>query len=335
MGKRLYCFITGRGVLINWGKKKGLIDKNEEEAWKIALNKIYKQKKQNEWQRIYDNWNNGNWGQMDSNVGLNECIIWIKKKNYLRINKKVELTHAKNIISQIEQKLNDKKIKDIDEIIILVHAFNGIDKKVTTRYRYTTINRIPIKWYGYTAGGKPGGGGRIDLVKIAINAIYSCNLSNLCDKFSEALKEPEKRIESSEKNRLLSLLKHQIVNILEPLRIDIEGLMDKNFEDSYWEKVSNYWKGNRINNTFKELEKAIEKFLKPETSKDSEIKQFVEKLKKEIENINSYEQLNKLLTAIKIGDKKTVQDICKLYGNVYKIWMDELVNEFEKVKSNL
>jgi len=339
MGKRLYCFITGEGVLINWGKEKNLRNKTEEGAWEEAFKKkgvIINQNKSRKdlWQQIYNNWNNDNWGQIDSKVGLNGCIIWIKKKKKFNIDEKVKDTPARNIVNEIETKFTQEGINDINEIIILVHAIDGIDQQVTANY--TTINQIPIKWYYYTTGGLDRkGGGMIDLVKIVINAIYSCNkLSNLCGELSKALEEAEKKIETSEQGKSLSLLKHQIVNILVPLRIDIDGLMEKNFDDEYWEKVSNYWRKKNLEGIFEDVNDIIKKSLEQKVL-GQDVKSFVDLLSKKIAELKKFYKVAKLLTALETGDKKTVQNICKLYGNVYKIWMDELIDEFEKVKSNL
>jgi len=340
MGKRLYCFITGKGISINWDKEKNLRNKTEEQAWKEAFKKkgvIINQNKsrKNLWQQIYNNWNNGNWGQIDSSVGLNGCIIWIKKKEKFnpQIKEEVDKNHANQIVQEIKGKLNSKKYKEIDEIIILVHA--EIDDQVKQSYSKINISEkeVPIKWYPYTTAG--GGAGMIDLVKIVINAIYSCNkLSNLCKELSEALPEAEKKIEASEQGKSISLLKHQIVNILEPLRIDIDGLMGKNFEDKYWEKVSNYWRKENLEKIFEDINDIIKKSLEQKVI-GQDVKSFVDLLSKKIEELKKFYKVAKLLTALETGDKKTVQNICKLYGNVYKIWMDELIDEFEKVKSNL
>jgi|GEM_PF-6978553 len=341
MGKRLYCFITGKGISINWDKEKNLRNKTEEQAWKEAFKKkgvIINQNKsgKNLWQQIYNNWNNGNWGQIDSKVGLNDdCIIWIRRKDEFNppIMTKVYNSHAPQIIQKIKEKLNSEGYKDIDEIIILVHA--EIDDQVKQSYSKINISEkeVPIKWYPYTTAG--GGAGMIDLVKIVINAIYSCNkLSNLCKELSEALPEAEKKIEASEQGKSISLLKHQIVNILEPLRIDIDGLMEKNFKDEYWKKVSNYWRKENLEGIFEDINDIIKKSLEQKVL-GQDVKSFVDLLSKKIAELKKLYKVAKLLTALETGDKKTVQDICKLYGNVYKIWMDELVNEFEKVKSNL
>jgi hypothetical protein len=342
MGERLYCFITGKGVLINWGKEKNLRNKTEEAAWKEAFKKkgviINKNKSRKDlWQQIFNNWNNGDWGQIDSSVGLNGCIIWIKKKEKFnpQIKEEVNKNHANQIVQEIKRKLNSKKYKkykEIDEIIILVHA--KIDDQVKQSYSKINITEkeVPIKWYPYTTAG--GGAGMINLVEIVINAIYSCDITNLCDELSNALLEVEKKIEASEQGKSLSLLKHQIVNILEPLRIDIDWLIDKNFENKYWYKVSKYWTGEKVEEIFKNINKVIEDFLGKKNSK-KEIEDFVENIKHRINEVEDLFRVSQLLNALKNNDKKTAKSICNLHSNIYKKWMDGLINEFEKMKSNL
>jgi hypothetical protein len=165
-----------------------------------------------------------------------------------------------------------------------------------------------------------------------LNAMNSNNFNDakvLCDKLIELIKKM-----SGKDIRDISFLKHQIVNILEPLRIDIDGLMDKNFEDEYWEKVSNYWRNGNLERIFEDINDIIKKSLEQKVL-GQDVKSFVDLLSKKIAELKKLYKVAKLLTALETGDKKTVQNICKLYGNVYKIWMDELIDEFEKMKSNL
>jgi len=344
MGKRLYCIITGEGDNVNW-KINGLQNSiNEQKAWETAFQKRgivvnqnknkknsqnRKKKEENPWQQIYNKWNSGDWGQINSRVGLKDCIIWIKKKDKFKIREKVKETYAQNIVNEIQKKLNTGSFKDIDEIVILVHG--EIDKNVKNTY---LINTIPVKWITYTTAYGISKNQPIWLVKLIIEAIYSCDITNLCDKLSNALPEVEKKIEASEQGKSLSLLKHQIVNILEPLRIDIDGLMEKNFDDEYWKKVSNYWRKKNLEGIFEDINDIIKKSLKQKVL-GQDVKSFVDLLSKKIAELKKWYKVAKLLTALETGDKKAVQNICKLYGNVYKIWMDELINEFEKVKSNL
>jgi hypothetical protein len=254
MGKRLYCFITGKGDNVNW-EINGLPKINEQQAWETAFQKRGIVVNQNEnknnsqsqdkeegnpWQQIYNNWNNCKWGQINSRVGLNDCIIWIKKKKKFNIDKKVESTHAPNIVNEIKTKLNHEKINDIDEIIILVHAFEGIAQNVTTNY--TRINQIPVKWITYTTAHGVTKDEPIWMVKLVIEAIYSCNkLSNLCNELYKALPEAEKKIEATERIKNFSLLKHRIAYLFLPLDIDLQGISEV--------------EGKKVKENDKELEK--------------------------------------------------------------------------------
>jgi len=134
--------------------------------------------------------------------------------------------------------------------------------------------------------------------------------------------------------RDISILKHQIINYLEPLRVDIDGLIDKNFENKYWDEVSKYWTGEKVEEIFKNINRVIYDFLAKKNSK-KEIKDFVENIKHRINEIEDLFRVSELLNALKNNDKKTAQSICNLHGNIYKKWMDGLINEFEKMKSNL
>jgi len=218
---KLYCFITGKGDDKDWSNE--LRNINEQEAWEKAFQK--KIETNDKWKEIYNNWNSGKWGQINSKVGLNGCIIWIKKKEKFKptINNKVENAHAKKIVDEIERKLKEERIQNIDEIIILVHAYDGIDQKVTTTYK--AINQIPVKWIGYTTARGIKEDEPIWMVKLVIEAIYSCNkLSNLCNELYKALREAEKKTEATERIKNFSLLKHRIAHLFLPLDIDLQGI---------------------------------------------------------------------------------------------------------------
>jgi len=134
--------------------------------------------------------------------------------------------------------------------------------------------------------------------------------------------------------RDISLLKHQIINYLEPLRVDIDGLIDKNFENKYWDEVSKYWTGEKVEEIFKNINRVIDDFLAKKNSK-KEIKDFVENIKHRINEVEDLFRVSELLNALKNNDKKTAKSICNLHSNIYKKWMDELINKFDNVKSNL
>jgi len=134
--------------------------------------------------------------------------------------------------------------------------------------------------------------------------------------------------------RDISLLKHQIINYLEPLRVDIDGLIDKNFENKYWDEVSKYWTGEKVEEIFKNVNRVIDDFVAKKNSK-KEIKDFVENIKHRINEVEDLFRVSELLNALKNNDKKTAQSICNLHSNIYKKWMDGLISEFENMKSNL
>ncbi len=139
----------------------------------------------------------------------------------------------------------------------------------------------------------------------------------------------------------LSLLKHQIVNLLMPIRIDIEGLIDKDFEDKYCNSVLDAWKNNKINEVFKQVRElvydrnkdTIEKIILEKGLKNSETwKKIEENL---LPNLTGDESVNQLLNALQSGKKEEVQKIIELHGNVYKQWMDKLINAIDQLINKL
>jgi post-segregation antitoxin (ccd killing protein) len=263
------------------------------------------------------------------NVDNDYTVLFVKENDH-----GADKGGINNLLSQI---LNQGQWKNFpkEDIYVAVHALSdyakgkdvdGFKEEFKNRVNYICdFHHTDDPLYKQFCG--EGGA----LIKF-LNAMNSNNVNDakvLCDKLIELIKKM-----SGKDIRDISFLKHQIVNILEPLRIDIDGLMEKNFEDEYWKKVSNYWRKENLEGIFEDINDIIKKSLEQKVL-GQDVKSFVDLLSKKIAELKKWYKVAKLLTALETGDKKAVQNICKLYGNVYKIWMDELINEFEKVKSNL
>ncbi len=52
-------------------------------------------------------------------------------------------------------------------------------------------------------------------------------------------------------------------------------------------------------------------------------------------NLTGDESVNKLLNALQSGKKEEVQKIIELHGNVYKQWMDKLINAIDQLINKL
>lgn len=153
-------------------------------------------------------------------------------------------------------------------------------------------------------------------------------------------------IKMSEAAQRLSLLKHKIVNILLPLQIDIHGLIEKNFDEIYWDQIVEAHKNlsqefqnvkNLIYGTSTSGEsepKSIQDIISKIT--DDEIKAYLKdilenKIKKQLlpENQDKFTCnviVNELVSALANNDRNKFKQIITLHGNVYKKWMDELID---------
>jgi len=259
-------------------------------------------------------------------------VLFVKENSY-----GADKGGINNLLSQI---LNQKQWKNFpkEDIYVAVHALNEYAKgKDVDGFKNEFKNRVNYICDFHHSDDVPlykefcGGDSRDSncaLIKLltAVGKNNKETAKSYCEEIIELIRKM-----SGKDIRDLSLLKHQIVNLLEPIKIDIDGLMEKKFEDKYWKKVSNYWRGERVDKIFENIEKVI---INKKNSKE-EVKNFVQEISDRINKIKNLFKVSELLTALKNNDKKTVRNICELYGNIYKKWMDELINEFEKMKSNL
>ncbi len=155
-----------------------------------------------------------------------------------------------------------------------------------------------------------------------------------------------------------SILKHKIVNLLLPLQIDIEGLIEKDFDEEYWQKVVDAHKN--LSQEFQNVKDLIYKTLssskkgEPKTIEDiiskitdEETKNYLNALLNKIKKLFAVDKdkdkitsdyndiVNSLLGSIKEKDKNKFKQIITLYGNVYKKWMDELIDCIDQLMSEL
>jgi hypothetical protein len=178
---------------------------------------------------------------------------------------------------------------------------------------------------------------RIKILGFHITDTKLCEGLKNCD-----IETVEREIDKNIRIPWISDIKHQIVNLLEPIRIDIEGLIDKDFEDKYWNSVSNAWEnGNiEIKKVFEQVRQLVYDKNKDTIEKIISEKGLDSKTWKKIEenllpNLTGDENVNKLLNALQSGNKKEVQNIIELHGNVYKQWMDKLINAIDQLINEL
>lgn len=154
---------------------------------------------------------------------------------------------------------------------------------------------------------------------------------------------------------LVSLYKHQIVNRCQPLRVDIEGLIEKNFDENYWDQVVKAHKN--LSQEFQDIKNLIyvsstsgesePKSIQDIISKitDDEIKAYLKdvlenKIKKQLlpENQDKFTCnviVNELVSALANNDRNKFKQIITLHGNVYKKWMDELIDCIDQLMLEL
>ena len=179
--------------------------------------------------------------------------------------------------------------------------------------------------------------------------------SDFSQKFDEVwkhfLNKPPRKM--SESAQHLSILKHKILNLLTPLQIDIEGLIEKNFDENYWEQVAKAHKNlsqefqNVKNLIYKStstsgkseaetIEDIISKITDEETKKYLEnlldkIEKLLPKDSQDPDKLTGDKTVNSLLEALKNKQINEFKRIITLHGNVYKKWMDELIGAIEQI----
>lgn len=167
-------------------------------------------------------------------------------------------------------------------------------------------------------------------------------------KYFDKLFDELKKKHPSDLIKVLSIIKHQIVNILQPLRIDIEALIERNFDVGYWQNLVKTYKTN-LNKEFSYIKKLIYQNSdnnKPRTIKDivskitdNSIKTNCDEIYKKFEKLLSINQknfttekkVNDLLNSIKKDDKNAFKNLITINGNVYKKWMDELIDLIDQL----
>ncbi|MEM3062798.1 MAG: hypothetical protein QW303_04545 [Nitrososphaerota archaeon] len=154
---------------------------------------------------------------------------------------------------------------------------------------------------------------------------------------------------------LVSLYKHQIVSTLEFIYIDIEGLIDRNFEQNYWDRIVNYWKEKNI--VFEDILKDVRNLIYfDDIDGTTNYKNLQYVLENNIANFNSLKSWSKIqnilpkqknshelekviyqLELVKKDKKADFINLIKKEGNLFGKWMnkltdalDELINEVLK-----
>lgn len=257
--------------------------------------------------------------------------------------------NAKTFINNLRQQIKDE---NNSETIISIHFGGGVSfirlnkwldylsKQGDINAKYILEN-FSLPDVNLIKEDKP------ELRAYGIDTTNQNEIKNWIDNITDNFSDFSKLYSYLKKNWVieLSILKHQIVNLLVPLRIDIEGLIDKEFEDNYWEKVKGAWINNKIETEIfqKVREKiyngnkdTIEKIVDDRKLRESKSwKEMQNLLPNQNQNLTGDEKVNELLKALSSGDKNKVRQILELYGNVYKQWMDKLINAIDQLKNEL
>jgi hypothetical protein len=144
----------------------------------------------------------------------------------------------------------------------------------------------------------------------------------------------------------LSDLKHEIISLLDPVKIDLEFLIEKNFNDNCWDKICN---GNgKYSNDILSIFNQVKGFIFNIGQNEDSLEEIVEKvnlndnlafddIKNMLEDSNYTDDknLNNLLEALRNGDKEQVVRIIRLYGNLFNDWYFRLIDNIEKLMKAL
>jgi len=143
----------------------------------------------------------------------------------------------------------------------------------------------------------------------------------------------------------LSDLKHEIISLLDPIRVDIYGLIEKKFNDEYWNKL---FKNNKYPEDIQEIFKKVKNFAYDNNTGIKNIVTqanlsdcgFWEEIRKLLPEISSSdftndENLNDLLKALQDADKNKLKKIINLYGNIFENWYLKLVSAIENLMKSL
>jgi len=144
----------------------------------------------------------------------------------------------------------------------------------------------------------------------------------------------------------LSDLKHEIISLLDPVKIDLEFLIEKNFNDNCWGQICN---GNgKYSNDILSIFKQVKGFIFNIRQNKNSLEEIVEKanlndnlafddIKNMLKDSNYTDDknLNNLLEALRNGDKEQVVRIIRLYGNLFNDWYFRLIDNIEKLMKAL
>ncbi|MEM4358368.1 MAG: hypothetical protein QW244_03420 [Candidatus Pacearchaeota archaeon] len=162
------------------------------------------------------------------------------------------------------------------------------------------------------------------------------DIEQICNDITEKIKELSLKPEKS-----ISIFKHRVMSLLSALDIDIQTLIEKNFDDDYWKKLQKIYNGEKIEGIFKDVKEIVygddKKSLKSYVAnillqKLNSFSKISEFLPSASEKLTGDEDLNALLIAFQNKNKTLFKNIINLHGNVYHKWLNNLIGAFEELK---
>lgn len=139
---------------------------------------------------------------------------------------------------------------------------------------------------------------------------------------------------------IFSDIKHEILNTLDPIRINLSALINKNFSQEALNSFGSTF--NNIDEEFKKVKElvhsekveSLKKLVKSKQAENDKLWKRIEKLLPRNNGYTGEEKVNKLLQYL--GKEKNlmeVRKIVKVYGNVFEKWWKEFVDAIENLKN--